>query len=63
MNHHVEFARKLGNIFHQTPSPLARIRDFVFDKTKLLQNLIAKDYLSDAEKKSLAMRELHVKSE
>lgn len=63
VNHHVEFARKLGNIFHQVPAPLAKVRDFVFDHTKLLNKLISKDYLSDAEKMSLSMRELHVKRE
>ena len=32
-NHQVEFARKLGNIFHKMPYPLAKIRDFVYDHT------------------------------
>lgn len=59
VNHHVEFARKLGNIFHQVPYPLAKARDFVLNNTKILQKLIVKDYLKDAENMSLSMRELH----
>jgi 2-polyprenyl-6-methoxyphenol hydroxylase-like FAD-dependent oxidoreductase len=62
VNHHVEFARKLGNIFHQLPYPLAKLRDFVYDKTKVLDKMISKDYLSDAEKMSLSMQELHQKA-
>lgn len=59
VNHHVEFARKLGNIFHQLPYPLAKIRDCVYDKTKILDRMISRDYLRDAEKMSLTMQELH----
>lgn len=62
VNHHVEFARKLGNIFHRLPYPLAKLRDFVYDKSKILDRMISKDYLSDAEKVSLSMRELHQKA-
>lgn len=59
-NHHVEFARKLGNQFHRAPRPVALLRDLVFDNTRVLQKLIEKDYLADAERMSLALRELHV---
>lgn len=62
VNHHVEFARKLGNIFHRLPYPLAKLRDLVYDNTRVLDKMISKDYLSDAEKMSLSMRELHVSS-
>ena len=59
VNHHVEFARKLGNVFHRLPYPLAKLRDWVFDHTGLLDRMIKRDYLADAEKMSLAMQELH----
>jgi 2-polyprenyl-6-methoxyphenol hydroxylase-like FAD-dependent oxidoreductase len=59
VNHHVEFARSLGNRFHKLPPPLAYLRDLVFDNTKLLHRLIARDYQADAEKMSLALTELH----
>ncbi|MCW1935063.1 FAD-dependent oxidoreductase [Pararhodobacter zhoushanensis] len=59
-NHHVEFARKLGGQFHKAPRPVAAIRDFVFDNTQVLQKLIGKDYLADAERMSLSLKELHV---
>jgi 2-polyprenyl-6-methoxyphenol hydroxylase-like FAD-dependent oxidoreductase len=59
-NHQVEFARKLGNIFHKAPAPLAWLRDLVLDNTGLLQKMVQKDYLSDAERMSLSLRELHV---
>ncbi|MBD8893302.1 FAD-dependent oxidoreductase [Roseibium litorale] len=59
-NHQVEFARKLGNIFHRMPKPLAWLRDQVFDRTRILQSMVEKDYLADAERMSLALRELHV---
>lgn len=62
VNHNVEFARKLGNVFHQLPYPLAKLRDFVFDHTKFLHNMISKDYLSEAEKMSLSLQELHQKT-
>lgn len=60
VNHHVEFARKLGNVFHKLPYPLARVRDFFFDHTSILDRMIRRDYLADAEKMSLAMQELHL---
>lgn len=59
-NHHVEFARELGNRFHKAPAPVAWLRDMVFDNTRVLQKLIAKDYLADAERLSLSLKELHV---
>nr|WP_288916320.1 hypothetical protein [uncultured Pseudomonas sp.] len=61
VNHHVEFARKLGNLFHYLPYPLAKLRDFVFDRTKLLERMIRRDYLSNQEAMSLSLRELHIK--
>ena len=60
VNHHVEFARKLGNLFHRLPYPLVKIRDLVFDHTPLLSRMITRDYLADAEKMSLSLKELHV---
>lgn len=59
-NHHVEFARKLGKQFHHAPRPVATLRDLIFDNTKVLQKLIEKDYLADAERMSLGLKELHV---
>ncbi|MCB1361752.1 MAG: FAD-dependent monooxygenase [Rhodobacter sp.] len=59
-NHQVEFARKLGNQFHHAPAPVAWLRDQIFDRTGILQRLIEKDYLADAEKMSMQLRELHV---
>lgn len=60
VNHHVEFARKLGRIFHYTPGPFAWMRDMIYDHTKVLHNKIQRDYLADAEKLSLQLKELHV---
>ncbi|NHO67403.1 FAD-dependent monooxygenase [Aestuariicella hydrocarbonica] len=60
VNHHVEFARKLGNVFHQLPYPLAKLRDLVFDKTSVLEKMIHKDYLKDQEAMSLSLEELHI---
>ncbi|NIR29804.1 MAG: hypothetical protein GWN84_10940, partial [Gammaproteobacteria bacterium] len=59
VTHQVEFARKLGNQFHQAPAPVAWLRDMIFDNTKLLQRLITKDYLKDAEVMSMSLVELH----
>lgn len=59
VNHNVEFARKLGNIFHQTPYPLAKIRDFIYNHTSLLDSMIKKDYLGEQESMCLSMKELH----
>ncbi|KGM47171.1 FAD-dependent oxidoreductase [Pseudooceanicola atlanticus] len=60
VTHHVEFARKLGDQFHNAPKPVAWLRDKIFDNTRLLEKLITKDYLKDAEVMSLSLRELHV---
>jgi len=60
VTHQVEFARKLGSQFHQAPAPVAWFRDKVFDNTGVLQKLITKDYLKDAEVMSLSLKELHV---
>ncbi|MDF3100083.1 MULTISPECIES: FAD-dependent oxidoreductase [Burkholderia] len=59
-NHQVEFARKLGNIFHKAPAPLAWLRDQVFDRTGLLQSMVERDYLADAERMSMSLKEFHV---
>lgn len=58
-NHQVEFARKLGNIFHKMPAPLAALRDVVYDNTKILGRQISKDYLSEQEAMCLSLTELH----
>lgn len=63
VNHHVEFARKLGNIFHHLPAPLAKLRDLVFDHTGLLEKMIRRDYLRDQEAMSLSLHELHLKGD
>jgi len=60
VNHQVEFARKLGSQFHHASAPVAFIRDLVFDHTPILQKTVTKDYLADAEKMSLQLKELHV---
>lgn len=60
VNHQVEFARKLGSQFHNAPAPVAFIRDLVFDNTSVLQKMVSKDALADAEKMSLQLREFHV---
>lgn len=62
VNHHVEFARKLGNIFHYLPRPLAKLRDLVFDHTGFLEKMITRDYLRDQEAMSLSLDELHIKA-
>lgn len=59
-NQQVESARKLGNVFHRMPKPLAWLRDQVFDRTGILQSLVEKGYLEDAERMSLSLKELHV---
>lgn len=59
-NHQVEFARKLGNLFHKAPAPFAWLRDQIFDRTGLLQSMVEKGYLADAERMSMSLRELHV---
>lgn len=63
VNHNVEFARKLGGIFHSQPYPVAKIRDFVFDNTGFLNKMIRRDYLGDQEAMCLSMKELHVERE
>lgn len=60
VNHNVEFARKLGGIFHCQPNPVAKLRDVVFDHTGLLNRMIQRDYLADQEAMCLSMKELHV---
>jgi|AACY02.2.fsa_nt_gi 2-polyprenyl-6-methoxyphenol hydroxylase-like FAD-dependent oxidoreductase len=60
VNKNVEFARKLGKTFHNTPAPLSYLRDFIFDKTPLLNKMINKDYLGEQEAMCLSMSELHI---
>lgn len=60
VNHNVEFARKLGGIFHNQSAPIAKIRDFVFDNTGILNKMIRRDYLGDQETMCMSMKELHV---
>ena len=60
VNHNVEFARKLGGIFHSQSYLTAKIRDFIFDNTGLLNRMIRRDYLGDQEAMCLSMKELHV---
>ena len=60
MTRHVEFARKLGDQFHNAANPVAWLRDKIFDNTRLLEKLITKDYLKDAEVMPLSLRKLHV---
>lgn len=61
VNGQVEFARKLGNIFHQMPYPAAKLRDFVFDNTRFLSRMMAKGSLDASERETLALTELHVR--
>jgi len=60
VNHNVEFARTLGNVFHKMPYPLAKIRDFVYDNTKILDKQINKGYLQEQEDMCLQMKSLHL---
>lgn len=60
VNHNVEFARLLGNRFHNAPAPVGWLRDLIFDTTKVLQRMVEKGYLADAETMSLQLKELHV---
>lgn len=63
VNHQVEFARKLGNIFHQQPTVISKVRDFIFDHTKLLNTMIRKDYLEMQETMCLLMKKLHISTD
>lgn len=54
-NHHAILARKLGNIFHRTPWPLSAVRDLAYNHTGLLEKLMVKDYLRDAEAQMIAL--------
>lgn len=60
VNHQVEFARKLGKIFHRVPKPLAKVRDFIFDHTRFLEKNLVKGYLQSAEMETLSLKELHI---
>ncbi|CAG8303598.1 unnamed protein product [Penicillium salamii] len=60
VNHNMEIARFSGYMFHSLPWPLAKIRDWIFDYTPILGNLLKKDYLKKAEEQTMNMKELHV---
>lgn len=60
VNHHVEFARKLGKVFHKMPWPVAQLRDLIYDNTPILNTMIRKDYLETQEAMCLSMQDLHV---
>ncbi|PLB43212.1 FAD/NAD(P)-binding domain-containing protein [Aspergillus steynii IBT 23096] len=60
VNHNMEFARFSGKMFHWLPWPLAKLRDWIFDYTPILGNLLKKDYLKRAEEQTMSMKELHV---
>ncbi|KAJ5274013.1 FAD/NAD(P)-binding domain-containing protein [Penicillium angulare] len=60
VNHNMEFARFSGHVFHSLPWPVAKLRDWIFDYTPLLGNLLRKDYLKKAEEQTMNMKELHV---
>ncbi|BFM51343.1 FAD-dependent monooxygenase [Marinomonas sp. THO17] len=62
VNHQVEFARTLGNVFHKLPWPLAKVRDFIYDHTGLLNTQLNKDYLGTQEAMCLSMTDLHQSS-
>ncbi|RAL07230.1 FAD-dependent oxidoreductase [Aspergillus homomorphus CBS 101889] len=59
-NHHMEFARFSGSMFHRLPWPLAKVRDLIFDYTPVLGMLLKKDYLQRAEEETMNLRELQV---
>lgn len=48
-------ARRMGYLFHRVPWPISALRDAVFDRTPLLEHLIVKEYLKDAEDQMLAL--------
>jgi 2-polyprenyl-6-methoxyphenol hydroxylase-like FAD-dependent oxidoreductase len=60
VNHNVELARKLGNVFHNMPWPLTYIRDLVLDYTPYLKWTVAKDHYEMAEKATVGLRELEL---
>lgn len=60
VNQQVEFARKLGSQFHHASAPVALLRDLVFDHTSVLQKTVSAGALTDAEKMSMQLSELHV---
>ncbi|OGM50580.1 hypothetical protein ABOM_000770 [Aspergillus bombycis] len=60
VNHNMEFARFLGQMFHWVPRPLANIRDLLFDYTPLLSRYLRDGYLKKAEEETLSLKELQV---
>ena len=60
VNHNMEFARRLGYIFHKLPYPLAKIRDLIFDWTPFLPHFLGKGYLEKSEQETAGMVELQV---
>ena len=63
VNHNMEFARRLGYLFHKLPWPLAKLRDVLFDRTPLLSHFLTKGYLEKSEIETAGMTELHVKED
>lgn len=61
VNHNMEFARRLGYLFHKAPWPLTSVRDFIFDRTPLLSVLMTKGYLEKSEHEVMGLKELFVK--
>jgi 2-polyprenyl-6-methoxyphenol hydroxylase-like FAD-dependent oxidoreductase len=48
-NKQATLARYMGYLFHHAPWPLSALRDLVFDYTPLLEAMLVKNYLKDAE--------------
>ncbi|CAD7696099.1 unnamed protein product [Ostreobium quekettii] len=59
-NQYMAFARKLGARLHDSPAPVALLRDFVLDNTWMMQRMLNRQYIALADRMSLALRELHV---
>lgn len=59
-NQNVEFARTLGAQFHYASAWKAWIRDKVFDHTPVLQRMIDKGAMAEAEQMTLQLAELQV---
>ncbi|KAJ5691576.1 hypothetical protein N7488_012311 [Penicillium malachiteum] len=60
VNHNVEFARKIGWMFHSVPRPLAWLRDVISDYTPVLSNVLKNGHLKQSEEQTLNLSELHV---
>ncbi|KAH0362721.1 FAD/NAD(P)-binding domain-containing protein, partial [Aureobasidium melanogenum] len=60
VNHNMEFARFLGQVFHGLPWPLAWVRDCIFDYTPFLSRMMKNGYLKKAEEETIGLKELQV---